>query len=486
MILPNEAVTLLERIASDERDAADTLIGRIASGRARIGVVGLGYVGLPLAVHFATVFETIGFDVDPDRVKTMNNGVSHISDVPSSLLGPLVQDGRFEATTDFAHLEACDCIIVCVPTPLSAAKEPDLSYIVAAGEAIARRLRPVQLIVLESTTYPGTTEHVLLPILQKTRLELDLDFHLAFSPERIDPGNLDFAVTEIPKVVGGCSEKSGAIAAALYARIFEKVHPVSNAGVAEMTKLLENTFRSVNIGLVNEMALLCRRLGIDSREVIDAASTKPFGFMPFSPGPGTGGHCIPLDPLYLSWRAKQFGFSSRFISVADEINSAMPEHVAELAAEGLNEAGKSVRGSRILILGLAYKKNIADLRHSPALAVLDLLHAAGAIVQYHDPFVERIEHERTADIPARTPIARTGEVDRRRTLPIETKLNGRRREDPLTSVDIDDQTLREADCVVVTTAHDSLDYHRIARLARLIVDTRGVVPKNINAKVITL
>jgi UDP-N-acetyl-D-glucosamine dehydrogenase len=466
-------------------NVSETILARIATGRARVGVVGLGYVGLPLAVHFATTFETLGFDVDPKRVALMNTGQSHISDVPSSVLEPLVREGRFAATTDFAQLADCDCIIVCVPTPLTSAKVPDLSYIVAAGEAIARYLRPGQLIVLESTTYPGTTEDVLLPLLRKTQLELDLDFYLAFSPERIDPGNLDFTVTEIPKVVGGCSQLSGDVAAALYERIFDHVHRVSSTHVAEMTKLLENTFRAVNIGLVNEMALLCRRLGINSREVLEAASTKPFGFMPFSPGPGTGGHCIPLDPLYLSWRARQFGFYSRFINLADEVNSAMPEHVVRLITEGLNEAQKSIKGSRVLVLGLAYKKNVADLRHSPALEILDRLHAQGAIVQYHDPYVPSIEHER-GDVPARTPTPRTGESDRRRTLPTESALNGQRRADPLTSVDIDDETLAAADCVVVTTAHDAIDYQQLAQRTRLIVDTRGVVPKNQKARVITL
>jgi UDP-N-acetyl-D-glucosamine dehydrogenase len=466
-------------------NVSDPILARIESGRARIGVVGLGYVGLPLAVHFAATFETMGFDVDPKRVAMVRDGRSHISDVSSSALGSLVRDGRLEATTNFDDLATCDCIIVCVPTPLSSAKVPDLSYIIAAGEAIAKRLRPGQLIVLESTTYPGTTEDILLPILRKTGLELDLDFHLAFSPERIDPGNLEFTVTDVTKVVGGCSEKSGEIAAALYGRVFKTVHRVSSAQVAEMTKLLENTFRAVNIGLINEMALLCRRLGINSREVFNAASTKPFGFMPFSPGPGIGGHCIPLDPLYLSWRARQFGFFSRFISLADEINSAMPEHAARMVGEGLNEAGKSIRGARVLVVGVAYKKNIADLRHSPALSVIDLLHAEGAIVQYHDPYVATIETERT-DVPSRRPISRTGKVDRRRTVPAVTEINGQRREDPLASVDIDEETLAATDCVIVTTAHDSIDYRRIARFARLIVDTRGVVPIDEKAKVITL
>lgn len=466
-------------------NVSDTVLARIATGRARIGVVGLGYVGLPLAAHFASTFTTIGFDVDPKRVDLMNSGESHISDVPSSVLAPLVKEGRFEATTDFAQLANCDCIIVCVPTPLTSAKVPDLSYIVAAGEAIAQHLRPGQLIVLESTTYPGTTEDVLLPLLQKTQLELDLDFYLAFSPERIDPGNLDFAVTEIPKVVGGCSPLSGDVAVALYERIFDHVHRVSSTNVAEMTKLLENTFRAVNIGLVNEMAMLCRRLGINSREVLDAASTKPFGFMPFSPGPGTGGHCIPLDPLYLSWRAKQFGFYTRFITLADEVNSAMPEYVVRLVGEGLNDSGKSIRGSRVLILGLAYKKNVSDLRHSPALVVLDRLHAEGAVVTYYDPFVPSIEHERS-DVPTRTPTSRPGKADRRRTLPTEATTNGKRRADRLTSVEIDDDILRAADCIVVTTAHDSLDYEHIAQVARLIVDTRGVVPIHQKARVISL
>ncbi|HEY0798562.1 MAG TPA: nucleotide sugar dehydrogenase [Candidatus Baltobacteraceae bacterium] len=465
--------------------SSDTLLGHITSGRARIGVIGLGYVGLPLAVQFAAKHPTVGFDVDSNRVQTLNDGRSHIGDIASPVIEALVREGRFGATTDFANLRDCDCIVVCVPTPLTAGKEPDISYIVAAGEMIAKNLRPGQLIVLESTTYPGTTDDVFLPMLEKTGLELDLDFHVAFSPERIDPGNRDFEIADIPKVVGGCSEQSTEIAAALYERIFKTVHRVSSSRVAEMTKLLENTFRAVNIGLANEMALLCRKMGINNREVIEAANTKPFGFMAFYPGAGVGGHCIPLDPLYLSWKAKHYGISSRFINVADEVNSAMPEHVVRLVVDGLNAFGKSLRGARVLMLGVSYKKNVADVRHSPALVVLDRLHADGAIVSYHDPFVSKLDHERT-DVPERTPIVRGHQSNRRARGESKAAVNGRRRSDPLESIAITDEMLRKADCVVVTTAHDSIDYERVARLAPLVVDMCYVVPTGKKARIISL
>jgi UDP-N-acetyl-D-glucosamine dehydrogenase len=301
----------------------------------------------------------------------MNAGVSHIGDVPSSTIATLVHAEWFAATSDLSRLADCDCVVVCVPTPLDRGKEPDLSYIISAGKAIAQQLHRGQLIVLESTTYPGTTEELLLPLLQETGLELDRDFSLAFSPERVDPGNAAFELSKIPKVVGGCSEESGDLAVLLYGEIFASVHRVSTARVAETAKLLENTFRSVNIGLANEMALLCHQMGISSREVIEAASTKPFGFMPFHPGPGVGGHCIPLDPLYLSWKARQYGFSPRFIGLADEINSAMPEHVVGLVAGALNDTGKALRDPQILVLGVAYKQDVADMRHSPALTIID-------------------------------------------------------------------------------------------------------------------
>jgi UDP-N-acetyl-D-glucosamine dehydrogenase len=477
----------------DVRVVSEDLADLIATRRARIGIVGLGYVGLPLAVEFARAFPTLGFDVNAHRVNALNAGSSHIGDVPSIAVAELVRQRRFAATDDFAQLAHCDCVIVCVPTPLSRGKDPDLSYIVAAAETIAEHLRPGQLVVLESTTYPGTTDELVLPLLTKTGLELDRDFYLAFSPERVDPGNETFALSTIPKVVGGCSERSGAIASMIYRKIFGRVHVVSNARVAEAAKLLENTFRAVNIGLANEMALLYRQLGIDGREVIEAASTKPFGFMPFQPGPGVGGHCIPLDPIYLSWKARQYGFSSRFIGLADEINSEMPQHVAGLVADSLNEAGKPLRDARIVVLGVAYKENVADIRHSPALTVIDRLRAAGARVRYHDPFVPRVDLEE-AEVPSGRIVPWSANCDRRaRHANVDgivtlggAKPNGRRRADPLESVALDDELLRASDCVLVTTAHRNVDYERVAENASLVIDTRNIVPHGRRARVVTL
>jgi UDP-N-acetyl-D-glucosamine dehydrogenase len=466
----------------------------IATRRARVGIIGLGYVGLPLATEFAKRFPTLGLDVDGPRVAGINAGNSHIGDVPSTLVATLVREQRLQATTEFERLADCDCIIVCVPTPLDARKEPDLSYIVAAGNAIAEHLRPGQLIVLESTTYPGTTDELLLPILQSSGLELDRDFYLAFSPERVDPGNTAFELSSIPKVVGGCSAESGALAAALYGAIFSRVHPVSSARVAETAKLLENTFRAVNIGLVNEMALMCDQIGISSREVIAAAATKPFGFMSFHPGPGVGGHCIPLDPLYLSWKAREYGFSSRFIALADEINSAMPQHVVELVTRGLNDGGRAVRDARIVVLGVAYKEDVADVRNSPALTIIDRLRAAGAVVRYHDPYVPFVDPVH-AEVPAGRVVGWNDIVDRRAkrhrsadasVRVVETRVDGRRRNDPLTSSALTDELLRDADCVVIATAHQTVDYERVGRLAKLVVDTRNVISERAPARVITL
>ncbi len=366
----------------------------ITDKRARIGVIGLGYVGLPLAVEFAQAgLAAIGFEVDHSKASEINAGRSYIGDVHPAIVSQMVEAGRLRATTEFADLKDCDAIIICVPTPLRKTKEPDISYILAAAEEIQKNLRRGQLIVLESTTYPGTTDEVLLPIFEATGLKLDEDFLLAFSPERVDPGNPQFQTHNIPKVVGGCTEDSTAAAAHLYSQVVKDVHAVSSARVAEAAKLLENTFRAVNIGMANEMARLCYALGIDTWEVIRAAATKPFGFMPFYPGPGIGGHCIPLDPHYLSWKARQHGFDSRFIGLAEEVNSRMPEHVVRLVADGLNDEKKAVNGSRILLLGVAYKKDINDVRESPALSIIDLLRAKGAEVRYHDPFVEEVSFE---------------------------------------------------------------------------------------------
>src|SRR5436853_2430635 len=353
---------------------SDELLKKISERRATVGVIGLGYVGLPLAVEFGRGGRgAIGFDVDAARVANVNAGGSHIPDVPTEQVASLVAHGKLEATTDFSKLAETDAVIICVPTPLRKTKEPDISYILAASEQVKTYLHSPQLIVLESTTYPGTTDEVLLPMLEETGLKFDEDFFLAFSPERVDPGNPQFQTHNIPKVVGGVSNKSTEVAGALYQTIVERVHKVTSARVAETAKLLENTFRSVNIGLVNEIAQLCYHLNIDSWEVIQAAATKPFGFMAFYPGPGIGGHCIPLDPHYLSWKARLHGFEARFISLAEEVNSRMPEHVVELITKGLNNHRKPVNGSKVLIMGVAYKRDIDDMRESPALAIIEQL-----------------------------------------------------------------------------------------------------------------
>src|SRR5713226_8074009 len=369
----------------------DEITKLIRDKRARVGVIGLGYVGLPLATEFARKgFNVTGFEVDENKVAEINAGRSYIGDVASEVVKESVAAGRLKATTDFDHLKECDAVIICVPTPLRKTKEPDVSFILAAAEEIRKRLRRGQLVILESTTYPGTTDEVLLPMLEETGLKLDEDFLLAFSPERVDPGNPDFQTHNIPKVVGGVTADSTEAAAYLYSQIVNEVHAVSSARVAEAAKLLENTFRAVNIGMANEMARLCYALNIDTWEVIRAAATKPFGFMPFYPGPGIGGHCIPLDPHYLSWKARQHGFESRFISLAEEVNSRMPEHVVQLVADGLNNARKAMNGSRVLLLGVAYKRDIDDVRESPALSIIDRLRSKGCDVRYHDPFVREV------------------------------------------------------------------------------------------------
>ncbi|HXG94793.1 MAG TPA: nucleotide sugar dehydrogenase [Blastocatellia bacterium] len=418
------------------------LLSKIIERRAVVGVIGLGYVGLPLAVEFGRGgLRAIGFDLDESRVEAINAGRSYIPDVPSEMVQSLTERGKLSATTDFSNLQNTDAVIICVPTPLRKTKEPDISYILAAAEQVKAYLHAPQLVVLESTTYPGTTDEVLLPMLEETGLKLDRDFYLAFSPERVDPGNRQFQTHNIPKVVGGVSGMSTEIAAALYQTIVERVHKVSSSRVAETAKLLENTFRSVNIGLVNEMAQLCYHLGIDSHEVIQAAATKPFGFMPFYPGPGIGGHCIPLDPHYLSWKARLHGFEARFISLAEEVNSHMPQHVVGLVQDGLNEQRKAVKGSRVLVLGVAYKRDINDVRESPALGIVDQLMHKGAVVTYHDPFVP------------------------------EMRLDGK---GALTSVELTDEVLSNCDCAVIVTDHSNVDYSRVVRFAPLIVDSRNV------------
>jgi UDP-N-acetyl-D-glucosamine dehydrogenase len=425
------------------------IIKLITEKKARVGVIGLGYVGLPLVVEYAAAgFEGIGFEVDETKANKINEGVSYIGDVPSQRVKELVAQKRLSATVNFDRLADCDAIIICVPTPLRKTKEPDVSYILSAAEEIKKRLRRGQLVILESTTYPGTTDEVLLPMFEETGLKLDEDFLLAFSPERVDPGNPQFLTHNIPKVVGGVTDDSTEVAAHLYSQIVKDVHSVKSARVAEAAKLLENTFRAVNIGMANEMARLCYALNIDTWEVIRAAATKPFGFMAFYPGPGIGGHCIPLDPHYLSWKARQHGFDSRFISLAEEVNSRMPEHVVQLVADGLNDERKAMNGSRVLLLGVAYKKDIDDVRESPALSIIDRLRAKGAEVRYHDPFVNEVRFDDA-----------------------HTEAGG----ESLQSVELTDEELRSIDCVIIVTDHSQIDYKRVCSLTPLIVDTRNAL-----------
>jgi len=430
----------------------------IGDGKARIGVIGLGYVGLPLIVEFCLkAFESIGFEVDEKKTVAIGDGKSYIVDVSDENLKKCVDSGKLSATTDFAKLTDCDVIIICVPTPLRKTKDPDMSYILTAGGEIAKTLRRGQMIILESTTYPGTTDEILQPMFEEAGFNLDEDFLLAFSPERVDPGNPQFQTHNIPKVVGGCSDDSTETAAMLYGKIVDQVFPVSSARVAEAAKLWENTFRAINIGMANEMAKLCNALGIDTWEVVRAAATKPFGFMPFFPGPGIGGHCIPLDPHYLSWKARQHGFDSQFISLAEQINSTMPNYVVELATTALNESKKSVNGSKILILGVAYKKDIDDMRESPALSIIDLLRADGADVYYHDPFVPEVTFDHAYTIGA-------GE--------------------PLYNKELTDDLISDSDCVIICTEHSPVDYGRVCNLASLVVDTRNALSNDVrdNAK----
>ena len=435
------------------------LMEKIASRSARVGVIGLGYVGLPLVVEFGhSGFHATGFEVDSRKTEAVNRGESYIPDVPTAQVAELVAARKLDATTDFTKLAEMDIIIICVPTPLRKTKDPDVSYILAASEKIQATLRPGQLIILESTTYPGTTDEVLKPIFDGTGLTLDVDYFLAFSPERVDPGNPSFNTKNITKVVGGVSAVSAEVAAATYASIVNFVHPVSSARVAEACKLLENTFRAVNIGLVNELALLCDTLGIDSWEVINAAATKPFGFMPFYPGPGIGGHCIPLDPHYLSWKARMHGFEARFISLAEEVNSSMPGHVVDLVTRGLNKHRKAVNGSKILVMGVAYKRDIDDMRESPALGIIEKLQDLGADVQFHDPHVSEVHLEGNGQVMHGTPLT--------------------------------NDLVAGADCVIIVTDHRAIDYAAICSQASLVVDTRnatrGLNDERFEGKIIRL
>jgi UDP-N-acetyl-D-glucosamine dehydrogenase len=416
-------------------------------------VIGLGYVGLPLAAELGEAgFQVHGLDVDAKRVAELARGHSYIQDVPSKTVRDLVRSGRLVPGTDFRVLRELDAVNVCVPTPLSKQRDPDVSFIVAAAREVARYLHRGMLVILESTTYPGTTQELILPMLEETGMKVGQDFFLAFSPERVDPGNPRFNTRNIPKVVGGVTPTCTEVAVQLYRQRLERVVPVSSPQVAEMVKLLENTFRSVNIGMVNEMALLCARLGIDVWEVIDAAATKPFGFMPFYPGPGLGGHCIPIDPFYLSWKARASGFEARFIELAGHVNGHMPEHVVDLVARSLNGNGRSVHGSRILVLGVSYKADIDDIRESPSLDIMQTLGERGARVDYSDPFVPSLAFA------------------------------GRK----LRSVRLTPAQIKRYDCVVIATAHADFPYAQILRHARGIVDTRNALRGKHSKKVVRL
>ena len=447
--------------AEESLAAPAAFVSKIEQRTARVGVIGLGYVGLPLALSFAQKgFATTGFDTDPAKVETLADGKTYIRHIPENQIAREVEQKRFQPTGDFSQLREMDAVILCVPTPLDTHHEPDLSYIRNTAKAVAAHLAPGQLIVLESTTYPGTTDEVLLPLLEESGLHCPVepytvssnsadvskgpagDFLLAYSPEREDPGNKDFPRERIPKVVGGVNARSALAAEALYASVFERTVMVSSSRAAEMAKLLENIYRSVNIALVNELKLLSQRMGINIWEVIEAARTKPFGYTAFYPGPGLGGHCIPIDPFYLTWKAREYGFTTRFIELAGEVNSAMPRHVVEALAEALNRRKQCLHGSRILILGVAYKKDVDDLRESPSLEIMELLQKQGARVEYHDPYFPRLHRMRRYDFQ-------------------------------LASVNLTPEALSEPQAVIIATDHSSYDYAQIVERAKLVIDTRN-------------
>ena len=424
------------------------LLEKIKKHEAQVAVIGIGYVGLPLATEMARAgFRTVGYDKSEDKVRQVNAGRSYIKDISDAELGPMVAEGRLRASTDPAVLAAADVVVICVPTPLNKTKEPDNSFIVSAADDLARVLHKDMLVILESTTFPGFTREVLLPKLQESGLKVGQDFYLCFSPERVDPGNAKFHTKNTPKVVGGTTPKCLEAIQAMYGEVLEHLVPVSNTDAAEMVKLLENTFRAVNIGLVNEVAIMSQKLGLDTWEIIDAAATKPFGFMPFYPGPGLGGHCIPVDPLYLSWKLKTLKYEARFIELADDINTHMPHFVVQKVVDALNGDKKALNGSRILILGVAYKKNIDDVRESPALDVIELLQEKGAEVSFHDPWAASV---------------RVG----------EHVLHGK----PL-------EGLETYDAVVIITDHSNVDYGRVVRESRLVIDTRNAT-KNVRGQAI--
>jgi UDP-N-acetyl-D-glucosamine dehydrogenase len=431
------------------------LIDRLNQRQARIGIVGLGYVGLPLAVEFAEAgFNVVGVDLSESKVAQLNRGESYIPDIPTERLRPLVESGKLCGSTDYADLRQADTVSICVPTPLRKTKDPDMSYVIQSVDAVAAVCHEGMLIVLESTTYPGTTEEIILPKLMHNGFRVGENVFVAFSPERIDPGNPKYGVRNTPKVVGGVTPHCSEVAQALYSSAVDHIVPVSSPTAAEMVKLLENTFRAVNIGLVNEMALMCDKLGIDVWEVIQAASSKPFGFMPFYPGPGLGGHCIPVDPHYLSWKLKTLNYTARFIELASEINTSMPLYVLNKVIDALNDESKAVRGAKVVVLGVAYKRDVDDVRESPALDVIGLLEGKGAHVVYHDPYVPSIRLE-----------------DNRR----------------METVEYSDQLLQEADCVVIVTDHRSYNWQHVLDHSKLVVDTRHATsPRQGQARVVLL
>ena len=425
---------------------------KIESHKARVGVVGLGYVGLPLVVEMAHAgFDVIGIDIQESKVNSINKGVSYIQDVPTSVLRPLVKAGKIRATTDFSVVKKLDTINICVPTPLRKTKDPDMSYIVDSCEAISKYFHSGMLVILESTTYPGTTDELMLPMFEQDGLKIGRDFFMCFSPERVDPGNPNFQTKNIPKVVGGITPACTEMGALFYRQALEKVVPVQGTRVAEMVKLLENTFRMINIGLVNEIALMCDRMGINVWEVIDAAATKPFGFMPFYPGPGLGGHCIPIDPFYLSWKTKQAGIEARFIELAGYINGQMPHFVVDKVQNALNDHSKPLKGSKVHVLGVAYKRDIDDVRESPALDIIHLLKQRGAKVAYSDPWIPKINDHGI-----------------------------------LMQAMPEDKAVASADCVVIVTDHKKFDYRKIVKSARLIVDTRNALKGIKSNKIVRL
>jgi UDP-N-acetyl-D-glucosamine dehydrogenase len=436
----------------DSLATAAILEEKIRARRARVGIVGLGYVGLPLAVEFARAgFSVTGIDVSRAKTEQVNRGDSYVGDVPSAVLRPLVESGKLRATTDFSAVLELDTINICVPTPLRKTKDPDMSYIVSACQEIAGHFHPGLLVILESTTYPGTTDELVLPMLSQPGMQVGQDFFLCFSPERVDPGNPQYQTANIPKVVGGVTPACTEMGRLFYAQALERVVPVSSTQVAEMVKLLENTFRMINIGLANEIALMCDRMGVNVWEVIDAAATKPFGFMPFYPGPGLGGHCIPIDPFYLSWKTKQAGIEARFIELAGYINGQMPHFVLSKVQNALNEAAKPLKGSRVHVMGVAYKRNIDDVRESPAIDLVLLLQQRGAVVSYSDPYV---------------PVLAMDGIDLRAQSPADGAA--------------------EADCVVIVTDHTAFDYQGLVKQARLIVDTRNALKGFTSDKIVRL